>query len=90
MDGWSGSVGSLKFGNSRRSLLSQSRGLPCDDGLASTFDMRHSTVNCRNKLSQMTERDDAVVRVFLWAHSVVEGQDCHRSTRFIVAVIGRS
>ena len=45
------SVGSLKFGNSCQSLLSQSRGILCDGDLAGTFDMRHSTVNCRNELS---------------------------------------
>jgi len=38
------SVGSLKFGNSRQSLLSQSSGIPCDSGLASTFDVWHATV----------------------------------------------
>jgi hypothetical protein len=45
------SVGSLKFGNSRQGLLSQSSGIPCDSDLASTFDVWHATVNCRNELS---------------------------------------
>ena len=45
------SVGSLKFGNSRQGLLSQSSGIPCDSDLASTLDVRYATVNCRNELS---------------------------------------
>jgi len=45
------SVSSLKFGNSRQGLLFQSSGIPCDIDLASTFDVWHATVNCRNELS---------------------------------------